>query len=212
MDADNYSDMPLFPLNTVLFPGMVLPLHIFEERYKLMIGRCLEEKRPFGVLLIRSGAEVGGGAVPHEVGTTAIIAGVQREDDGQMHIVSIGGERFRLRSLRHDLPYLAGDVEPWPMRGGASREARRGVEPTQALLRLYLRLLEQAQGHEIKIDEVPDDPRGLALLVAITLQIPKIQIMALLVFSGHEIVGKGAAGRHFQPESKSDAFRSHRCV
>ena len=58
MDVDNYSDLPLFPLSTVLFPGMVLPLHIFEDRYKLMINRCLEEERPFGVLLIRRGVEV----------------------------------------------------------------------------------------------------------------------------------------------------------
>lgn len=159
---------------------MVLPLHIFEDRYKLMIGRCLEGGRPFGVLLIRRGAEVGGGAVPHEVGTTAVIAGVQRDDDDKMDIVTIGSERFRLRSLRHDLPYLAGDVESWPLRGGSSPEAHSQVEPTHALLRQYLSLLDQAQGHEIKIDEVPDDPRGLALLVAIALQIPMIQKQGLL--------------------------------
>ena len=74
MDRNQWSDLPLFPLNTVLFPGMVLPLHIFEERYKLMINHCLEEERPFGVLLIREGKEVGSGAVPYQVGTTTMIA------------------------------------------------------------------------------------------------------------------------------------------
>src|SRR5205814_5524803 len=86
--------MALFPLNTVLFPGMPLPLHIFEERYKLMIGRCLEEERPFGVVLIQSGPEVGGTAVPHRVGTTAHIAAVRRLDDGRMNLIAIGQERF----------------------------------------------------------------------------------------------------------------------
>ena len=56
---NDWSELPLFPLNTVLFPGMVLPLHIFEERYKLMIGRCMEGSRPFGVVAIREGGEVG---------------------------------------------------------------------------------------------------------------------------------------------------------
>jgi Lon protease-like protein len=178
--VDSYIDLPLFPLNTILFPGMVFPLHIFEERYKLMIGRCLEEERPFGILLIREGAEVGSSAVPHDVGTTAVIAGVNHLDDGEMNIVTIGSQRFRLRSLRHDLPYLVGDAEPWPLTGEASEQARKQVEPVQALLRQYLSLLEQAQGHEIKIEEVANDPRALALLVAIALQIPMIQKQRLL--------------------------------
>ena len=65
-------DLRLFPLNTVLFPGMRMPLHIFEERYRIMIRECIEEDAPFGVLLIKAGAEVGSGAVPHDVGTVAL--------------------------------------------------------------------------------------------------------------------------------------------
>ena len=115
MERSQWTDLPLFPLNTVLFPGMVLPLHIFEERYKLMVNRCLEEELPFGVLLIREGREVGEQAVPHEVGTTTVIAGATRLDGGQLNIVTIGHERFRLRSIRYDQPYLVGDAEPWPL-------------------------------------------------------------------------------------------------
>ena len=66
-------ELPIFPLGTVLFPGMPLPLHIFEERYKRMIGRCLDGDRAFGVTLLKSGREVGGPAIPHEVGTIARI-------------------------------------------------------------------------------------------------------------------------------------------
>src|SRR4029450_7854046 len=98
----------LFPLNTVLFPGMPLPLHVFEERYKLMVGRCLEEERPFGVVLIRTGQEGGGPAVPHRVGTTAEIATAKHLDDGRMNLLVVGQERVRIRELVRQEPYLVG--------------------------------------------------------------------------------------------------------
>lgn len=169
---DQWADLPLFPLDIVLFPGMVLPLHIFEERYKLMINRCLEEERPFGVLLIREGSGVGDRVVPHEVGTTTVIAGVSPLDDGRMNIVTIGHERFRLRSVRRDLPYLVGQAEAWPLTGSLSEEAQEQVGPVRALFDHYLSLLVQAQGHRINIEEVPNDPQMVALLVAIALQLP----------------------------------------
>ena len=177
---DKWTSLPLFPLSTVLFPGMVLPLHIFEERYKLMISRCLEEERPFGVLLIREGREVGGGALPYEVGTTALIAGVSRLEEGRMNIVTIGSERFRLHSIRHDQPYLVGDAEPWPLLGAELDQASEQAPLVGALFRQYLTLLAQAQGEKIDVDEVPAEPRALALLVAIALQVPTDQKQHLL--------------------------------
>lgn len=180
MDRDLWTDLPLFPLNTVLFPGMVLPLHIFEERYKLMINHCLEEERPFGVLLIREGQEVGEPAVPYRVGTTALIAGLERLEAGKMNLVTIGNERFRLRGLRHDRPFLVGDAEPWPLAGANSEQALDQVGPIRALFRQYLSMLAQAEGHKMEIEEVPTNPRTLALLVAITLQLPMHQKQRLL--------------------------------
>ncbi len=180
MESSQWADLPLFPLNTVLFPGMILPLHIFEERYKLMINRCLEQERPFGVLLIREGRESGGFAVPYEVGTTTVIAGVSRLDDGRMNVITIGSDRFRLRSLRYDQPYLVGDAEPWPLLGGGTEQARDQVGPMRALLHQYLSLLVQAQGHKIEIEEVPTEPRTLALVIAISLQLPMPQKQRLL--------------------------------
>jgi Lon protease-like protein len=177
---DKWTGLPLFPLSTVLFPGMVLPLHIFEERYKLMISRCLEEERPFGVLLIREGREVGGGALPYEVGTTALIAGVSHLEEGRMNIVTIGNERFRLHSVRHDQPYLVGDAEPWPLAGAELDQAREQVSLVEALFHQYLTLLAQAQGEKIDVEEVPAEPRALALLVAIALQLPTDQKQHLL--------------------------------
>jgi Lon protease-like protein len=180
MNQGEWTDLPLFPLNTVLFPGMVLPLHVFEDRYKLMIERCLEQDGPFGVVLIREGEEVGGSAVPYQVGTTTVIAAVTRLDDGRMNVVTIGSERFRLRSMRHDQPYLVGEARPWPLVGASTERAKDQVGPVRALFHLYLRLLAQAQGHEIKVEEVPEDPRTLALLIAISLQLPMPQKQRLL--------------------------------
>jgi len=178
--VENWGNLPLFPLNTVLFPGMLLPLRIFEERYKRMIDVCLEEKQPFGVVLIREGQEVGGCAVPYEVGTTATIQGVSRQDDGKMSIVTVGKDRFRLRKVHRDLPYLVGEAEPWPLREAVSQQAWEQVEPMRVLLHQYLQLLSQAQGHKIEIEEIPDDPATLALLVAVALQVPLAQKQSLL--------------------------------
>ena len=177
---DNWEDLPLFPLNTVLFPGMLLPLHIFEERYKLMINRCVEKKQAFGVVLLREGQEVGGYAVPHDVGTTAVIQGVSQLDDGKMNIVTVGRDRFRLLSVHRDEPYLVGEAEPWPLRDSMSAEAWEQVEPMRTLLRRYLWVLSKGQGHKIEIEEIPDDPSTLALLVAVALQVPVSQKQWLL--------------------------------
>ena len=89
-------DLPLFPLNCVLFPNELLPLHIFEERYKAMINNCLDGVPEFGVVLIKSGSEVGGQADPHLVGTVARIRQTQGLDDGRMMIVVVGKQRFHV--------------------------------------------------------------------------------------------------------------------
>ena len=104
-------ELPLFPLNVVLFPGATLPLRIFEERYKEMIRRCLEERSPFGVVLIHKGNEVGEPAEPFEVGTTAHIARVEHLPEGRMNLICLGGQRFRLRETIRREPYLVGEVE-----------------------------------------------------------------------------------------------------
>ena len=103
--------LPLFPLNVVLFPNAALPLHVFEERYKTMVQDCLDADSQFGVVLIKSGPEVGGSAKPHSVGTIARIARVSRLDDGRMILNVTGQDRFQVRELFDDLPYTAAQVE-----------------------------------------------------------------------------------------------------
>jgi Lon protease-like protein len=105
--------LPLFPLEqVVLFPSMSLPLHIFEERYKVMIGACQVTDQLFGVLLIRSGSEVGEPAQPERVGCTARMVRVDRLPDGRMMILTVGEQRFRLLGPARVMSegYLVGDV------------------------------------------------------------------------------------------------------
>ena len=103
----------LFPLQSVvLFPGMELPLVVFEPRYVQLTNECTEADEPFGVLLLRAGREVGDDdASPHDVGTTAHIRSVNPLGQGRFSVAAVGGRRFRVRSLSHDRPYLSADVE-----------------------------------------------------------------------------------------------------
>lgn len=101
----------LFPLQTVLFPGMELPLQVFEDRYRTLVAECLETSEPFGVVLIREGAEVGGPAVPHAVGCTARLVRVAPTRDGRLSVLAVGVRRFRVVQLYDDRPYLSADVE-----------------------------------------------------------------------------------------------------
>src|SRR5579871_1675665 len=118
--------MPLFPLEqVVLFPGMSLPLRIFEERYKVMIGACQVTDQLFGVVLIRTGREVGDPAEPEQFGCTARMVRVDRIPDGRMHILTVGEQRFHMTSQPRVMPegYLVADVEMLPDPPAASVDA-----------------------------------------------------------------------------------------
>ena len=106
--------VPLFPLNTVLFPGGPLPLRIFETRYLDMISRCLKEDAPFGVVLIRGGSETGAAAT-HKIGTLARIVDWYQGSDGLLGVTAVGEQRFRLLSSRCEPDGLnVADVEILP--------------------------------------------------------------------------------------------------
>ncbi len=107
-------EIPLFPLNTVLFPGGPLPLRIFESRYIDMIGHCMKTDSPFGVLLIRDGQEAGA-AMTHEIGTLATIVDWYQGSDGLLGVTAVGGQRFRLLDSRRQPDGLnIGSVELMP--------------------------------------------------------------------------------------------------
>jgi uncharacterized protein len=98
------SDIALFPLNTVLFPGGLLPLRIFEPRYVDMVGRCLRGNEPFGVVLVRKGSDIDREVETAEVGCSARIVDFQRLEDGLLGLLCRGEQRFRIqsRSRRED--------------------------------------------------------------------------------------------------------------
>lgn len=109
------SDIPLFPLNTVLFPGGRLPLRIFEQRYMEMAKACLRDNTPFGVCLIREGKEVGAPATPVEVGCLARIGNWDMPQLGMLHVTALGSQRFRILERRVQADGLArASVELFP--------------------------------------------------------------------------------------------------
>src|SRR5437879_526642 len=105
-------EIPLFPLpNLVLFPNIAVPLHIFEDRYKLMINGCIDQDEPFGLVLLRSGATEETEESIHHVGITARISDVERLEDGRMNIMCEGERRFRISRFTQQTPFWKGTVQ-----------------------------------------------------------------------------------------------------
>jgi Lon protease-like protein len=186
--------LPLFPLNTVLFPGMTLPLRIFEPRYLQMMRDCLDGDPVFGVLLIKEGQEVGEAAVPYEVGTTARILSVERASQEELHIVTLGEERFLLHSVSYDKPYLVGDVEPFPLEGREASRVEALFDAELVLLTAYLELISQANGIDIQLRQTVAGPTEMAYLVAALLQVPlAVKQQLLTVVSLQEMMQREVA-------------------
>ena len=177
---NNKIALPLFSLNTVLFPGQVLPLHIFEVRYRKMINQCIDKSWPFGVVLIREGDQVGQPATPHEVGTTARVTQVERLDDGRLNIVSVGEMRFRILDFGEAREgYLRADVVLWPWSPSEAGE-KTLAQSVRDYLRRYVQMLAQASGVPLEANGLPDEPTELACLTAIALQVEQLEKQDLL--------------------------------
>jgi Lon protease-like protein len=171
--------LPLFPLNTVLFPGQLLPLHIFEARYRQMIGECIQTGTPFGVVLIREGEEVGESAEPYDVGTTAHIVQVERLDDGRLDIVCVGHARFRIQQTYHDRSYLRGNIELWPWTPFDQSLPQLHVDQVRQRLDRYIKILAEITHSDVQV-ELPDDPAALANMAAAVLQVDAAEKQQLL--------------------------------
>jgi Lon protease-like protein len=175
-------EVPLFPLSAVLFPHLLLPLYIFEERYKLMVNKCLADSAPFGVVLIKLGKEVGGPAVPHTVGTLARILHSQRESDGKMHISALGETRFKLLDWWRSEPYLTGRAMLWEDAMG--EEARVAILDNEArpLLRACLTLQMKLASQPFSPEEVelPPDSATLSYLIGAALELENLEKQRLL--------------------------------
>lgn len=164
-------DIPLFPLNTVLFPGMPLNLHIFEERYKLMMNTCIESRQPFGVVLILDGEEAGSAlAKPHLIGCTAQIKQVQPLSEGRMNISAVGRERFQVTRLNWEKAYLMGTVELIPMPEGDKDALFRDSRFLRTWVKRYLEILGKSGQINVAEVDLPGHPSALAYLSAVLLQ------------------------------------------
>jgi Lon protease-like protein len=176
--------LPLFPLGTVLFPGALMPLHIFEPRYRLLIRRCVEQQRPFGIVLIRSGTEVGGSAEPYEVGTEAKIVAESLLPSGRSYVVTRGARRFAVEGLIADAePYLVGRVRylDEPEGDRATDFANDAREALGAYLLAVVAVTEDSRGERVFADELRDaPPSDLAYRIAGSLAVDAPQQQALL--------------------------------
>lgn len=177
--------LPLFPLGTVLVPGLLLPLHVFEQRYRVMVRDLLalpEDERTFGVVAIRSGREVGADGVTalHEIGCTAQLRRAEEHPDGRFDLVSTGGERFRLRDLEHDRPYLTGVVDLLGDDVGPADEAAVLAPAVGQAYTDHLRALAAAGGESAEQPALPEDPRVLSHLLTAALRLDLEDRQALL--------------------------------
>ncbi|MGH3158441.1 MAG: LON peptidase substrate-binding domain-containing protein [Streptosporangiaceae bacterium] len=164
--------LPLFPLGTVLYPGLLVPLHLFEERYRRLVRDLLDgpEPRRFGVIAIRVGRETGvdGVGALYEIGCTATLRRVAEQEDGRYHLVTAGTQRFRLASLDDSLLYLQGEVEFLPEPTGDEAAAALAVTAVHAAFRDYIGALSERRA-EVTVPELPDEPVLLSYLVAATI-------------------------------------------
>lgn len=164
--------VPLFPLRAVLVPGLVLPLHIFEPRYRLMIRMLTdgpEDERGFGIVAIRPGAnpEADGLAALYDVGTMARITEVDALPDGRFDLVTVGARRFSINSLDTRLPYARADVRMHPEPVGDPSRAAVLARTAVRLLQTYrTRIAGWGVIDLAEIENLPEDPVVLSYLVA----------------------------------------------
>ncbi|MCC5951241.1 MAG: LON peptidase substrate-binding domain-containing protein [Acidimicrobiia bacterium] len=156
--------LPMFPLGTVLLPGVGLPLHVFEPRYRALVEDCMAGEREFGVVLIERGSEVGGGEVRSDVGTVATILEAVPFDDGRWALVTGGTRRIRVTEWLTDDPYPRAEVEDWPEPEAADPDATRSAVAavTAKVRRLLAAQAELGAAAAPATVELADDP-ALAL-------------------------------------------------
>lgn len=171
--------LPIFPLNVVLFPNAVLPINVFEDRYKTMVRHCLDGDSRFGIALIKSGTEVGDPAEPYHVGTVANIKRVDQMENGRILLGVKGGSRFRITELTQIHPYLEGAVEVLNDDEQAT-VTDQDIENTRQLATQYVRLLLGIRGGWVREVEMPSDPCDLSFFVSAMVQVGLPEKQALL--------------------------------
>lgn len=172
--------LPLFPLHAVLFPTMVLPIRIFEERYKAMLRACLDSDSRFGVVLIKEGHEVGAPAVPYEVGTIARIRRVTPIDDGQFNLSVMGERRFHILETIQREPYIKATVRFHEEQIGNPSPTPEEIGIFRQILEQYIRTLLGLRGGWVREVSAPTDPVALSFYTAAVLRGDNIERQRIL--------------------------------
>ena len=166
--------LPIFPLNTVVFPGVTVPLHVFEERYRALVHHLLtisdKTQRLFGVVAIREGYEVGSHGVQsvHRVGCVVQMTSVEPYADGRFDIEVVGRHRLRLDALDTTGTYLVGDVETVEEAKVDTPTGLQEAEKTRATFEEYRRRLSELRGDDVLDGDLPRDPEFLSYALAAT--------------------------------------------
>ena len=180
-------NLPLFPLQTVLFPGMPIHLHIFENRYRMMIQRCLQKDLTFGVVLLRQGHETDISEDTYSIGCTAKIVDIETLKDGRFYLTALGETRFRIHSIDARTPYLMGNIEEIFTDYNQAHLLNPEINVLRRQIRAYLDLLSTLDGYQYELKEInnknlhlPDEPIFLLHLAASLLQLPSSEKQRLL--------------------------------
>ena len=163
-------ELPLFPLDVVLFPGEELPLHIFEPRYRLMINECYEQKSPFGIVLVRPDSEHLK-EEPYSVGTMAEIEVLDRLEDGRMNLIARGLQRFHILDQHRQKPYLSGLVEVYEDVAGQDQTLTTYADQARELFNSYLQILLEVVGKKEIEFNLPTAPEELSHFIAYFLDV-----------------------------------------
>ena len=175
------ANISLFPLNVVLFPGMMLPLHIFEKRYQIMIKECINsDDQIFGVILAKTKQAQASGVAKlymddlYDIGTSARITAAEHLSDGRMNLITVGHERFVIKAIRaSENDFLIGQVDPFLMEGRDDNEKiDHMTQKLRPLVKEYIEQLGAASGEDLSNTVLPTDPQALAYLAGAAVQGP----------------------------------------
>jgi Lon protease-like protein len=175
------AEIPLFPLEVVLFPFMILPLHIFEERYKEMVNLCVRDGEPFGIVLVKGTNEVTGTVQTCSVGCTARISRVEKLHDGRMNIEVVGEHRFHILDTHEEHSYRSALTEAYEDRPYEDQIVRPLTDEVQRLLKDFLLRSLAVMGQEVSDFDLPDDPEHLSFISSCVLPVANEDKQELLV-------------------------------
>ena len=183
------TNLPLFPLNVVLFPGNILPLHIFEERYRSMIHECLQEDSEFGIILAKGGRIIDDS---YSIGTAVKIIDSDIMEDGRMNIMTVGQYRFQVQEITCQTPYLEALVNPINTSPPIDLTRLQAlISRASELCETYENLLAETVTDWEVPKSLPERPFHLACHIATRLQITLIEKQRLLeIFSVDQMLIK----------------------